>query len=599
MKIQQQGSGRWRIAAGRYTLSIDRRLGLARLDFAGSCQRHVFFLGGACHTVGQRDDTTAIPRVTVRQKSEGVLVTVSQRSSLWKKRETHYVLRADSMEIFHRIEGSGLLDRVMYQRGFLEGNERGFSGEVDEIYSTSMNFLDKSFFHPCENFAISAGNDALPAAGGENQALASPCYCAGLRERSEAFHVSVGLAAAPGSWTWDAFEWNPPVSRKVTPALCDNMMAGGWAAVYAGKQQVDGCWESPRLVMTLVATREQVLPKYLRHCRQHGYLPKPPARRRVPAWWREPIYCTWHDQIGLAASRVGHDLVAIGNEAFKHCTEERCEHWLDMLIRKGCRPGIIILDATWAKNLNSGEPDPAKWHDMRAWVESCHARGIRVFAWAAAWSTDGVPAEECMTRKGQPVAADITHPDYVRRFKEMIRRWFSDAPDCLNMDGVKLDGQLSLPTGADLENHSGVWGLELQHLYLKTLYGEAKSHKRDACISVFSLNPYLAEFTDMVRLADMYTHQPSPVSSMRRRAELFRICQPQAVVDTDGLLHFNALDTYAAEFPLQSEVGVPCLYNAEWVYRSHFFQPPQLTKLTAEDYRIVKKTFSSWRRSNR
>lgn len=593
VRVERLDKSRWKFSTRRYTLQMNRELGQAQLDIAGSCQRHLFFLGGACNTMDGPDNTLAISGVSVRRQPKEVLVTVSQRSSLWKRRETVYVLRPRSLEVYHRVEGRGVLDRVFYQRGFLKGDERGVSAQIDEIYSTSMNFLDKSYFHPCENFAISAGNDALPAAGGGNQALASPCYCAGLRERSEVFHLSLGLAARPGFYTWDAFEWNPPVLRQVTPALCDNTMAGGWAAVYDGKLEVRGRWESPRLVMTLASAREKVLPEYLRHCREHGYLPKPPPRRRTPPWWSEPIYCTWHDQGGLAASTVGTDLVAIGEKAFDLCTEDLCEHWIGLLEREGCRPGTIILDAKWAKNLNSGEPDPAKWTDMRAWVERCHARGLRVFAWTAAWSTDGLPVRECITQHGQPVACDITHPQYLRRFREMIRRWFSDAPDCLNMDGVKLDGQLSLPTGRDLKNHAGVWGLELQRLYLKTLYEEAKRHKSDACISVFSLNPYLAEFTDMVRLADMYTHQPSPLGTMRRRAELFRICQPQALIDTDGLMHFNALDDYATEFAAQADVGIPCLYNAEWIFQHHFFQPPRLGKLTPEDYRKIKNVFSA------
>lgn len=167
------------------------------------------------------------------------------------------------------------------------------------------------------------------------------------------------------------------------------------------------------------------------------------------------------------------------------------------------------------------------------------------------------------------------------------------------MDGVKLDGQLSLPTGPDLQNHADVWGLKLQRLYLKTLYEETKRHKRDACVSTFSLHPALAEFTDMVRLADLYTHQPSPVRAMKRRAELFKICQPQAVIDTDLQMRFNMLDSYAEDFALQSEAGVPSLGNAEWACRHHFFQPTRLERLKTEDYRFVQKTFSLWRKKNK
>jgi hypothetical protein len=127
-------------------------------------------------------------------------------------------------------------------------------------------------------------------------------------------------------------------------------------------------------------------------------------------------------------------------------------------------------------NVSSGAPDPEKWPDMRGWIESCHRRGVRVFVWAPAWATEGLPVEECITRDGKPVVCDITNPKHLQRFRETIRRWFSAAPDCLNADGIKLDGQLSVPTGPNLRSHGDIWGLQVAGRRGSRAVGGHKNH---------------------------------------------------------------------------------------------------------------------------
>lgn len=593
MKIQRLARGSIKVETFCYTLEFRPSETLVLLWVKGTHQRHMLFFGGACNPVGRRDETIGHGKISLKRDRGTVLVSFAERSSVWENKLHTYVCGENSIEVFYVIKGHGVVDRALFFRGYLHGEERGMASDMDEIYSTAPNFQEKLWFHPGESFSISAGNHLEMPVGA--QALASPCYCVGLHDRRDEAYLSVGLATEPGRYTWDSFQWNPSISIPITPLTCDSVLAGGFAAVYDGKLRINGRWESPRLVMTFAVNRDDVLPKYLNHCYRHRYLTRPPRRKPV-AWWREPIYCTWHDQNGLASSQVGLHLPKIGLKAFEFCTQHLCERWIKMLDQNGCKPGIVILDATWAKNLNSGDPDPEKWSDMRGWVDSCHRRGIRVFVWAQAWATEGLPLDECITRIGKPVTCDITNPKYCRRFREMIRRWFSDAPDCLNADGIKLDGQLNLPTGKGLRSHGGVWGLELQRLYMKTLYEEAKRYKSDACISTFVLNPHLAEFTDMVRLGDMYTHRPTAHESMCHRAALYRIAMPHAVIDTDGQMHFHALDDYAQTLAEQAKLGVPTLYTAEWMLRTHLFQPMRLGKLKPKDYQAFSKVIGSYRR---
>lgn len=585
IKLVRLAGGRVMVETPQYLLELRPSEAVVLFQIKKSRQRHLMFLGGACNPVGKLDETISFDAIQIERKQDSITLTISEKSSVWKSKKHVYLCRSESIEFWHEVAGSQYLDRCCYFRGFIDGEERGMCCDIDEIYSTAPNFQEKLFFHPGESFAISAGDQVEMPVGA--QALASPCYCMGMHDRRDARYLSVGLADLPGNYTWDKMEWNPPVTKPVTPVACDNQLAGGFSALYDGKLQIKGTWTSPRLILTFAEDCHGVLAKYLSHCFSNGYLPRPP-RRKAKAWWHEPIYCTWHDQGGLAASCIGNDLARIGVKSFEYCSQDLCEHWLGLLIKNHCKPGIVILDATWAKNLNSSEPDPQKWPDMRAWIDSCHERGVRVFVWGLAWAIEGLPVDECITRDGQPVACDVTNPKFIARFRENIRRWFSDEPGCLNADGIKLDGQLNLPTGKGLLNHGSVWGLELQKIYLEELYAEAKKHKADACISTFSLNPYLAQYTDMVRLADLYTHRPTARKAIEDRAALYRLAMPHAVIDTDGNFRFCMWDDYASEFAAQAELGIPTLYNAEWLYRARFFQPTAVHKLQTSDY----KTFS-------
>ena len=590
MKLRRLGNGSVDIKAARYNLRIDAGDRLALLRVKRARRRFMFFAGGACNPVGESDETLAGAAPSVSRAGDARVIALQESSSAWTEKTCFFVCREDSIEFFYTLKGRGQVERAQFFRGRFNGAWLGFAGDFDEIYTTAPNFMERLYYHPGEYYYISAGNNKTPMTV-RGQALASPCHCMGLHDRRDKVYLSVGLAARPGRYTWDAMEWNPPDHDHIQHGL-----GGGFAALYDGKLHIDGEWESPRLVMTFARGRDKALPTYLKHCYKHGYIPRP-RRRRIPGWWREPIYCTWHDQVALAHDTRTRLKQQINN--FDTCTQELTDRWVRRLESKGCRPGIVILDAMWQEHLNTPEPRPELWPDMRAWIEDCHARDIRVFLWTAAWSKEGLPADECVTRDGEPVACDITNPKYERRFREMIRRWFSDAPDALNADGVKVDGCLGLPTGKGLSNHEGLWGLELQRRYLATLYDEAKKHKKDVCVSTYVANPYLADVTDMVRLGDMYTTRLTAHDTMLHRAEVYRQTMPYAALDTDGQFSHYMLDDYANEVAAQAEIGAPSLYTAEWVYKTRPFLFTRAGKLTASDYKEFARVFAAYRRKLR
>ena len=101
-----------------------------------------------------------------------------------------------------------------------------------------------------------------------------------------------------------------------------------------------------------------------------------------------------------------------------------------------------------------------------------------------------------------------------------------------------------------------------------------KKAKKDACISTFAANPYLDEYTDMVRLADMYTYRLDTEDSMRWRTSVYKACHPNVLIDTDGQIHFTISPEYLQMHSVQAELGIPTLYNSQYLRRGRFFFAP-------------------------
>lgn len=583
----------YHIGAKKYKLELFEGIEAARLTLRKSAQEYWFSPSGSVNGVKKCDEIASFDKWQKKEEKNSIVFTRVEKSVIWKKKVTTLICREDSLEFFVTVEGCNQVEDVRFFRSCVNGVEYGFAGEFDEVINTAPNFHSKIFYHPVDSFSTSFGEDLTPAVGG--QALASCCSCIGMRDRTERKYLVAGAAAVPGEYTWDSFRWNPAPHMPATGYIGDQMKGGGFALEYAGKKNVDGSWESPRLILSFCDSFDDILPSYLKECYSRNYLPKP-HRRRIQNWWRSPIYCTWHDQTGAAmmdkSNYIGHH----GPHARDFCTEELVEEWLGELIAHDCKPGILILDDKWQLNLNDADPDPEKFADMRGWIERCHQRGIKVFLWTAAWNNDNVPEDEAITRDGKVVCGDITNPKYEARFREMVRRYFSDAEGCLNADGVKMDGLLALPMGAGLKNYENLWGLELQKRYLDVLYEEAHKAKKDVCVSTFVANPYLADTSDMVRLADMYHSRLSTRRAMQQRYEVYACTMPHTLIDTDGQFQFSVIDQPASLLADQMKWGIPTVYNGKLLRQHRFFMPVHYGELTEEDYGIISRAFKIQRK---
>ena len=586
-------SGGYRIESACYTLYLRQAPQYSSLLVKSTQRRFNFIAAGDCRSVDSIDmcQLDQLPWQQEILADNSMIFSAGESSNIWQKKTFFVHATSASIAFYHKIEGNGTLEDVRFFRSCRNGDEYGFAGDIDEVYSAAPNFREQNFYHPAAQVLISNGNDLGPLTGGH--AMASVPHVMALKDRRDAGALGCAVFAQIGEYQWDEFIWNPPTVAPPTDYAGDQSQAGGFAITYYGKKSIKGSWQSPQLVFTFPENVENVLAVALEYAYCNGLLPRP-GKHNTPAWYYEPIYCPWHDQSALSHGKkmdIRHDEVP----ASFYASEEWTDHWLDVLHRNDIHPGTIIIDAKWQKSLNFGDPDLSKWSDLRAWIDRRRQEGLRTFLWYLAWHNEDIAADEAITCDGKIICGDPTNPAYEKRLREMVRKYISDAPDCLNADGIKVDGLLCLPTGRGLKNHGNIWGLELQKKYLEIMYSELKKHKPEACLSVFTTNPYLDEYSDMIRMADLYTNRLSPVQTMFDRAKLSAVCHPDVPRDCDGGLYFHQGEDYMSDLPRQLECGIPCIYTAEYIRTGRFVFTPEFKKLSEQDYKVIREVFQRYR----
>jgi hypothetical protein len=307
----------------------------------------------------------------------------------------------------------------------------------------------------------------------------------------------------------------------------------------------------------------------------------PVVARETPAWWREPIFCGWGAQCHLAAVDAGH--------AADYATQERYDAFLARLAEHGVVPPTIVLDDKWQLTYGANEPDPAKWPDLRGWIDARHAEGRHVLLWWKAWDWEGLPDELCIrTPDGAPVALDPSNPRAVEALRRSVGTLLS--PGGLDADGLKIDFTARTPSGRALAAAGAGWGISLLHRLLAVVYAEAKRAKQDALVITHTPHPAFVDVTDMVRLNDMLRlDDPGPlppvVPQMRYRAAVASAACPDVLVDTDDWCVRDRAQ-WRAYLETKGELGVQSLY-----YATHIDLTGE--PLEAEDYAAIRRVWGT------
>jgi len=522
-------------------------------------------------------------------------VEVTWNSSIWDEKKHVYRYHNHQLEHWIEITGKGILSNLTYLSGTVDGAERGSIPGFGAVSVGCPNFIDKPLSHPSEFTGISAGNVTELWGSALN---GGPLMFA-FGEIAQKGWLAAGLHVQPGEYGFQSMSWN----RKRPNALAEPDNIVGPAAIsldYPGKEEVNGTWTSPRLVFFVAESEEACLRAYCEQLYESGLVAA--TGGRVHDWWADPIFCTWHEQVALGQLEMAGGVRGMGQQEdgakyTDECTQANVEHWLRILDDHDIKPGTIILDANWQKDLESNLVDTAKFPDLRGFIDERHREGQHVVLWMAAWSTKGLPPEWCVLREGEPVAADPTCPAYRDHVEEMMFRMLGDGPGCYNGDGLKIDATYRTPEGPGLKSHQDVYGFELLHAYLKLIHDTAKSAKEDALVSIYCANPYFADCCDMVRVGDLYTFRGDPRHTLQWRAQVIGAALPHALIDTDGCFRFSMRDDVEELLEHQVAAGVPCLYQAENLVQMRAFCPNRTRKLTAGDYEAIRRSWAAYKQN--
>ena len=545
-------------AAG-YGLRIFRREPLVELAL-GDRPVAALRVDSGVDTLDAVDEGTALGPPSIRQVADGVVVRWRGASRRWPYKQVELRARHDAFSYGYRVEGAGRIDRAHFFRTRSAGSAAHFA----QLFNPEPNYWRVQYTSPGDRALITVGHD--PACHGGNWFFTPAPYCFALR--GDGAWLAVGVAAAAGSWTFTDLEY-----------------AGngfGLSLAYDGHAPVNGAWESPRLMCLVASDEYGAIERYCDALRAAGLAPTH-GRGPRQAWWLEPLFCGWGEQVAHEAHR--------GGRAMEHARQANYERWLRSLEARGVDPGTVVIDDKWQRAYGLNDVDAAKWPDLPGFIAAQHGRGRRVLLWLKAWDPEGLPEAECIRDAGgAPVAADPGNPAYAARLAEQVWRMLRE----IGADGFKLDNTSAIPRGPGLVSAGGRWGLELQRQWLAIVSEAAHAAKPDAVLVAHTANPYVADLVDVLRLNDLagYTDpEQSIVPDMRHRARVARAASPYWALDSDnspcrsrGQLRDYARAQGSGEF------GIPALYYAE-----RLADGSRVEMLDDADYATIREAWAAYR----
>jgi hypothetical protein len=551
-------------------------------------------------TIDAVDKTIGTPTIKKGDGENGNTVfELDFKSTVWQEKKAYVSFGKEHVEYFVKVRGKGVIDRVYYFTGVLDEQLFGSVPGFDTFIPGCTNFLTKKELFTNEFFSISANNDTTHW----GHSLCSGPFMYMFSRYGTDAKIWGGLVAEKGCNTFDSFDFNhkPPEMERESESILNTQ---SFSINYSGHLSVDGEWQSPSLFIGFSKNKISAIGDCCRLLEKKNAIPKADSGKNKYPWHLKPIFCGWHEQLALGrqkmnAKTLSKEQLERGSFIMDECTQENHEKWNDILRENRIPFGTLIVDAKWQKELALFNVDERKWPDMRGFIDSCHARGIKVLLWIQAWTMEGLDESLCIRKDGTPVAMDPSNPAYRKILEDGIKYMLSSAPGCLNADGLKIDGTDGIPCGKGVKNFGNVYGFELQHLYTEIIYKKALAVKKDALISLYIANPYFRDVCNMVRLGDLYTVYGRPIDTLRERADLVKTAMKGKPIDTDGNLRFSIEDDYMMELAEQLAIGIPCIYQAENLYQHRSFVKPVFRKFTEQDYGAIRDVFEKYLESEK
>ncbi|MET0261434.1 MAG: TIM-barrel domain-containing protein [Rariglobus sp.] len=319
----------------------------------------------------------------------------------------------------------------------------------------------------------------------------------------------------------------------------------------------------PRVYIDLgVASKIDSLDRHLKHARELGLVVDD---KRQPAWWHNPLYCTWGDQCRLGLHGVHKDA---------SLTRERILAWADKIRTFYDGEVNFIIDDGYFLCMGDFRLRPELYATVDAFREliaELKRRNFRVILWytpfwvakqAASvaehpeWilhRPDGTLLDETGDWKNKH-HYDWTHPELREHQRTLIRHFLVD----LNADGFKIDMTYAHPPSRDVVFHDPSWGAGnlMCKRVVEFIHAEATAIKPDVFLTVNGVECYLQPYTSAVRLNDLFNM--TDATAWYHRAGLVNRLMPGVAIDVDG---WPAALSKLREYPFVASVfGAPVSY---------------------------------------
>ena len=356
-----------------------------------------------------------------------------------------------------------------------------------------------------------------------------------LSFKTPAGWFSIGLAGLPDASVYALRQesiWLDLVWKKIRPAQ-DQM--------YRFIPLIFTFNDSPWQAIDDYSSR--VLAKFERHSKNPGIETK-------PRWWTNPLVSTWGEQTVFQ--------MTANHAAFT-------SDWVRWYVQSqekalGDTSFTLIIADNWSRAY--GDPHPSdRFRELRALIDWCHERGHKVILFWKAWKVEaGSIAIGMNVIDGEYV--DATHPMFESYVDSCSQILFSNGPDGLDADGLKIDYLFLVRDPATANYFDAAKGMGFKEVksYLEMFHQKAKKYKADALIMGSAIDPHFFDVQDMVRIHDDWDNK----TRREKRARIITQAMPGMLINGDAADLSQKLAPY--HYITSSIYGIP---NFQYLTRFH------------------------------
>lgn len=480
----------------------------------------------------------------------------TNRSSLWEKT---YTLRCTWMHYTFSVtvKGKGRVDAVQYFTGDMTQKPHGSSYEFSEGFTPCISWYDK------EDYTFKSSLDCHRW----SVLMVPPMFAYAFRAEGVSRRMGLGLVAQRGEHNFNAFDYR--VNRRSYDSRFH------LETDQHGHTVVDGEWTAPYILGLAGEDQWDILRQYADHYFTTG-IAKPSLPAVPPRFWHGPMVCGWIEQIIRAQAEGIPELDGANERYYEDMVQKMAEYDL--------HPKALIIDDKWMTHYATDIADPAKWPDLRAFVDRRRAEGMSTMVWFKVWDPDGWDESICLTADNGDVRIDPSHPRYLKNLDEALHRILSSDEGCYDCDGFKLDFAFFIPIGRKVHSYSGKYGVELLYDMMLYIYERAKLEKPHALVNCSPCHPYFSHICDQARLHDYEPKNRNCLEDLTMRARLFSTAMPGTLLDTDNA-GFNTRRDTMRWMLMQPSVGVPDLYS---------LSPTPSCRLTRADFAAIAQVWKEY-----